>query len=102
LDTLDRRGTGYGYYSSYGFYKHHDHHHYHPYRRNDKEYLSNEFKKEKPPTFDGEMKKSKDVEACFLGMRKFLRLHDYSENMKAKITLFSLKGKATLSERFLK
>ena len=29
-------------------------------------------------------------------MRKFFRLHDYSENMKAKIDTFSLKGKADI------
>ena len=27
-------------------------------------------------------------------MKKFFRLHNYAENMKAKITTFSLKGKA--------
>jgi len=42
------------------------------------------------------MKKSHDVEAWLLGMRKFFRLHDYSENMKAKIATFSLKGKADI------
>eukprot|EP00253_Pinus_taeda_P022770 PITA_22770 len=40
------------------------------------------------------MNKSQDVEAWLLGMRKFIRFHDYSENMKARIALFSLRGKA--------
>ena len=40
------------------------------------------------------MKKLQDVESWFLGMNKFFRVHDYSENMKEKITKFSLKGKA--------
>ena len=31
-----------------------------------------------------------------LGMKKFFRLHDYSENMKAKIATFSLKGKVDI------
>jgi len=26
-------------------------------------------------------------------MKKFLEMHDYTENMKARITIFSLKGK---------
>ena len=56
--------------------------------------MQDEFKKEKPPTFNGEMKKSQDLEAWFLGMKNFFGLHDYSENMKATITTFSLKGKA--------
>jgi len=34
LDTPERRGDEYRYYSSYGSDRHHDHHHYHPYRRN--------------------------------------------------------------------
>jgi len=55
--------------------------------------LSEEFKKVEMPTFDGEMKKSKDAEAWFLGSKKFSRLHSYTENMKATITTFSLKGK---------
>jgi len=62
----------------------------------DRGYLPDEFKKEKPPTFDGDMKKSYDAEVWFLGMRNFSRLHDYSENMKATITTFSLKGKADI------
>ena len=94
LDTPDRRGDEYKYYSSSSLDKHHDHHHYHLYRRSDRGYFPNEFKKEKPPTIDGDMKKSQDAEAWLLGMRKFFRLHDYSENMRAIIATFNLKGKA--------
>lgn len=42
------------------------------------------------------MEKSEDVEAWILGMKKLLRFHDYSENMKAKITIFNLKGKVDI------
>ncbi len=42
------------------------------------------------------MKKSQDVEVWLLGMNKLLRFHDYSENMKAKIAMFSLKGKVDI------
>lgn len=55
--------------------------------------MPKEFKKVKLPTFNGEMKKSKDAEAWLLGMKKLFRLHNYLENMKAKITTFSLEGK---------
>jgi len=96
LDTPDKRGDRHSYYSIPGSDKYHDHHRYHPYRRSDKGYFPDEFKKAKPPTFDGEMKKSQDVEAWLLGMNKFFRLHDYSENMKAKIATFCLKGKADI------
>lgn len=39
------------------------------------------------------MKKSQDEEAWFLGMNKFFKLHDYSKNMKARISTFNVKGK---------
>jgi len=42
------------------------------------------------------MKKLEDAEAWFPGTNKFLRLHDYSKNMKAKIATFSLKGKTNI------
>ena len=78
MDTTDRRGDGNKFYSSYGSNRYHDHHCYHPYRRNDRGYFPKNFKKTKPPKFDGEMKNSQDAEAWLLGMRKFSRLHDYS------------------------
>jgi len=56
---------------------HNGHHPYHPYSRSDRRYLLNEFKKAKPPILYGEMRKSRDVEASFFGMNKFLRTHDY-------------------------
>ena len=57
LDTPYMRGDEYTYYSSSGFHRHHDIHCYHPYRRSDRGYLPDEFKKAKPPTFDGDVKK---------------------------------------------
>ena len=99
LDTPNRRGNELRHYSSFGsnrHHDHHDHHHYHPYRRNDRGYLPNEFKKEKPPTFDGDVKKSEDVEAWILGMNKLFELHKYTNNMKAIIVIFSLKGKENI------
>lgn len=91
--TPDRRGDGHRYYSSPILDRNYDRHHYHPYRRSDKGYLSYEFKKAKPPTFDGDMKKSQDSEAWLIAMKMFFRLHDYSENMKAIVATFSLKVK---------
>ena len=76
--------------------RHHDHRRYHPYRRNDRGYLLDEFKKEKPPTFDGDVKKLEDVEAWIIGMNKFFELHEYTDNMKAIVAIFNLKGKADI------
>ena len=58
--------------------------------------MLDEFKKSKPLTFDGELKKPKDVEAWFLGTRKFFEMHDYTKNMKAMKVIFSPKGKANI------
>lgn len=96
LDTTNRIRDRHMYYSSFGSDRHHDHHRYYPYKRSDMVYFLDEFKKVKPPSFDGEMKKSQDGEAWLLGMKKFFRLHDYSENMKEKIVTFSVKGKADI------
>jgi len=60
LDTPDRRTGMYGHHSrSSSSRHHHNHHHRHPYRRG--KYLPKELKKVKLPTFDGEMKNSKDA-----------------------------------------
>jgi len=96
LDTLDRRDDGHMYYSSYGSDRHYDRHHFHPYRRSDRGYFSNEFKKAKAPTFHGDLKKPKDAEAWILGMKKFFELHNYTDNMKAIGAIFSLRGKADI------
>jgi hypothetical protein len=42
-----------------------------------------EFRKAKQPYFDGEIKKGKEVEAWLLGLKKYFRVHDFSENLKA-------------------
>jgi hypothetical protein len=48
-----------------------------------KRYKFEEFKKAKPPSFDGEIKKGEEVEAWLLGLKKYFRVHDFSENLKA-------------------
>jgi len=93
LETLERRRDRHKYDSSSNSDRHYDLHQYHPYKRSDRGYFLDEFRKEKPPTFDGEMKKPHDADAWFLGMRKFFKFHDYSENMKARVATFSPKGK---------
>ena len=93
LDTPNRRGNTYGFHSSASFERYHLHHCHHPYKRSERGYLPKDFKKAKPPTFDGEMNRSEDAEAWMLGMKKFFRSIDYLENMEANTTTFSLKGK---------
>jgi len=49
-----------------------------------------EFKKSKPPIFDGELEKLKDANEWLHGMKNFFGLHDYTKNMKDRIAIFSL------------
>jgi len=102
LDTPDRRRDRHIYHSSSGSGRHDDQYRYHPYRRIVRGYLPKEFKKKKPPTFDGEINKSQDVEAWLLYTKKFFRLQDYSENMKAIVATFSLKGKEDIWWEYVK
>jgi len=63
LDTPDRRVDGHKFYSSSSFDRYHGHHRYHPYKKNEMGYVLDDFKKTKPPTFNGELKKPKNVDA---------------------------------------
>ena len=96
MNTPDKRGSGYGFYSSFGSDMHYDHHCLHPYKRSDKGYFLDEFKKVKPPIFDGDLKKLEDAKAWLLGMKKLFEVHEYTENMKAIIDIFNLKGKVNI------
>jgi hypothetical protein len=55
-----------------------------------------EFRKSKPPSFDDEIKKGEEAEAWLLGLKKYFRIHDFSENMKAQVATFNLNGKASI------
>lgn len=90
------RGDEYRYYSSFGYDRHHDHHRYHPYRRIDRGYLLDELKKAKLHIFDRDVKEPEDAEAWILAMNKFFELYEYRDNMKARIVIFSLKGKTNI------
>ena len=54
-----------------------------------------EFKKAKPPTFDGEVKNGQEAEAWLLGMRKYFQVQ-YPGNMKAMVSIFNLTGRASI------
>ena len=43
------------------------------------EEISGEFKKIKPPTFNGETKKGEEVESWLSGMRKYFQIYNYSD-----------------------
>ena len=62
----------------------------------DRGYFLDEFKKAKPPTSDGYLKKPEDAKASILGMKKFFELHNYTNNMKDRVAIFSLRGKSNI------
>ena len=61
-----------------------------------------EFKKAKPPTFDGEVNTGQEAEAWLLGIKKYFQVQDYSGNMKARVSIFNLNGMESIWWEHLK
>ena len=57
--------------------------------------MAEEFKVN-PPTLDGKVKKVEEEQAWLLGMKKYFGVHNYSKNMKARVAIFNMKGKANI------
>ena len=55
-----------------------------------------EFNKARPPTYNGEIKNGQEVEAWLLGMKKYIQVQDYSGNMKERVAIFNLNGRASI------
>jgi len=77
LDTAKKRTSNLELQLEDTHIRHYNHHRHD--RRREKEYILEEFKKTKPPTFDGEVKEAEDAKAWLLGMKNFFRVHNYSE-----------------------
>ena len=60
------------------------------------EEISGEFKKIKPPTFNGEMEKGEEAESWLSGMRKYFQIYNYSNQLKARMDIYNLLGKADI------
>jgi hypothetical protein len=58
--------------------------------------LKGEMNKIKPPTFNGEHKKEEDAETWLRGMRKYFQVHNYSAHAEGRISMYHLKGKASM------
>eukprot|EP00253_Pinus_taeda_P028202 PITA_28202 len=56
--------------------------------------LQGEFRKIKPPHYDGEQEEA--AEAWLINMNKYFQLYEYDHNLKARLAIFQLQGKATL------
>ena len=55
-----------------------------------------EFKKARLPTFNGKVKNDQEAKAWILGMRKYFQVQDYLGNMKARVAIFNLTGRALI------
>ena len=55
-----------------------------------------EFKKIKPPMFNGEIEKGEEVEAWLFGMKKYFQIYNYSDELKAKMAIYNLTGKVDI------
>ena len=62
-------------------------------RRHEFDSFQRKLRKLKPPSFDGEREREYDVEAWFLGLRRYFQLHNYSSNLEASIVTYHLHGK---------
>jgi len=69
-----------------------------PRRRKYKPYeeLSGEFKKIKPPMFNGEVEKVEETEAWLSGMKKYFHIYNYYDRLKARMAIYNLTGKADI------
>ena len=57
------------------------------------EEISGEFKKIKPPTFNGETEKGKEAKSWLSGMKKYFQIYNYSNQLKARMTIYNLTRK---------
>lgn len=60
------------------------------------DHLEGEFKKIKPTSFDGESKTGEEAEAWLLDIKKYFHIYNYSSNMKVRMAIYNLKGKASI------
>ena len=65
-------------------------------KRHHRDHTRDEFEKAKPPIFDGEIKTGQEAKAWLLGIKKYFQVQDYSGNMKAKVAIFNLNGRASI------
>jgi hypothetical protein len=65
-------------------------------KRKQVDHLEGEFKKIKPSTFDGESKTGEEAEAWLLDIKKYFHIYNYSSNMKVRMAIYNLKGKASI------
>ena len=60
------------------------------------EEISWEFKKIKPPMFNGEIEKGKESKSWLLGMKTYFHICNYSDRLKAIMVIYNLTGKVDI------
>ena len=65
-------------------------------KRKQVDHLEGEFKKIKPATSNGESRIGEEVEAWLLDIKKYFQIYNYSSNMKVRMAIYNLKGKAII------
>ena len=66
------------------------------------EEILGEFKKIKSPNFNGETKKGEEAEAYMSGMKKYFQIYNYSNQLKERMSIYNLIGKADIQWQDLK
>ena len=46
--------------------------------------------------FNGEVGKGEEAEACLSGMKKYFQIYNYSNRLKARMTIYRLIGKSDI------
>ena len=70
---------------------------YKPYEK-----IFGEFKKIKPPTFNGETEKGEEAESWLPGMKKYFQIYNYSNQLKARMAIYNLSGTDDIWWQYLK
>ena len=60
------------------------------------EEISGEFKKIKPPNFNGETEKGEEAESQLYGMKKYFHIYNYSNQLNERMEIYNLSGKADI------
>ena len=60
------------------------------------EEIPGEFKKIKPPMFNGEVENCEEVEAWLSDMKKYFQIYNYSDRLKVRMVIYNLTGKADI------
>jgi hypothetical protein len=71
-------------------------------KRKQVDHLEGEFKNIKPAIFNGESRTGEEAEAWLLDIKKYFQIYKYSSNMKLRMAIYNMKGKASIWWKDLK